>query len=79
MTEDIRWKQRLANLNDAWSFLRDGLTVTNPSPLERSGIIKSFEFTFELGWKTLKDLLNEKGVEVKYFHGKSSKRPSVQG
>lgn len=29
------------------------------SDLEQQGLIQAFEFTFELGWKTLKDLIME--------------------
>jgi len=29
--------------------------------LEEQGLIKAFEYTYELGWKTLQDLLKEKG------------------
>ena len=27
-------------------------------------VIKAFEFSFELSWKTLKDLLNHEGIEA---------------
>ncbi len=30
----------------------------------RSGMIQNFEFTFELVWKTMKDMLEADGVEV---------------
>ena len=33
--------------------------------LERSGLIQIFEFSFELAWKTLKDLLFYEGYEPK--------------
>jgi len=29
--------------------------------MEEQGLIKSFEYTYELAWKTLQDLLKEKG------------------
>jgi nucleotidyltransferase substrate binding protein (TIGR01987 family) len=32
------------------------------SDLEKEGIIKRFEYTFELAWKTLKDYLESSGV-----------------
>ena len=35
------------------------------STLERAGLIKTFEFCFELSWNVLKDLLHYEGHEVK--------------
>jgi hypothetical protein len=29
--------------------------------MEQQGLIKAFEYTFELSWKTLQDLLKHKG------------------
>ncbi len=43
-----------------------GLSIHTPSDLEKAGIIQAYEFTFELAWKTLKDYLDEKEVNVKY-------------
>ena len=34
------------------------------SPLELEGLIQRFEFTFELGWKLLKDRLEYDGVSL---------------
>ncbi|MCP5464565.1 MAG: nucleotidyltransferase substrate binding protein [Deltaproteobacteria bacterium] len=31
--------------------------------LAQEGLIQRFEYTFELGWKTLQDLLKERGLE----------------
>lgn len=58
----IRWQQRFQNLDRAFSQLKRGLTIEDPSDIERQGIIQSFEFTFELSWKTLKDYLEAQGV-----------------
>ena len=38
---------------------------TTLSDLEKADVIQIYEFTFELAWKTLKDLLEEVGFEVK--------------
>ncbi len=62
----IRWKQRFQNLNKAFSQLERGLAIEAPSDIERQGIIKSFEFTFELSWKTLKDYLEAQGVTCQF-------------
>lgn len=58
----IRWQQRFQNLDKASSQLARGLAIEQPSEIERQGIIQSFEFTFELSWKTLKDYLEAQGV-----------------
>ncbi len=60
--KSIRWKQRFQNLDRAFCQLERGLAITNPSDIEQQGIIQSFEFTFELCWKTLKDYLESQGV-----------------
>ena len=66
MDKDVRWKQRFKNLLRAYSQLQNGLGISDPSEIEKQGIIKSFEFTFELSWKTLKDYLESKGVTVSF-------------
>ncbi len=66
-TED-RWKQRFENFNKALVNLSLATTTHQAQPadvLVRIAVIKTFEMTFELAWKTLKDYLNFNGVEVK--------------
>jgi nucleotidyltransferase substrate binding protein (TIGR01987 family) len=58
----MRWRQRYQNLNRAFQQLQKGVAIENPSEIEIQGIIQSFEFTFELAWKTLKDYLEAQGV-----------------
>lgn len=62
----IRWKQRFDNFEKVFLRLNDALLNETPSELEKAGVIQYFEFTFELGWKTLKDYLQEMGVEVRF-------------
>jgi nucleotidyltransferase substrate binding protein (TIGR01987 family) len=62
-TDEIRWKQRLANFNKAMSQLDAACEEDEYSDLERAGLVKTFEFSFELAWKTLKDLLFYEGYE----------------
>ena len=50
----------------AVSSLKEAVTKNNLSDLERAGVIKIYEFTFELAWKTVKDYLEENDVEVKF-------------
>ncbi|MCP9754683.1 nucleotidyltransferase [Lacihabitans sp. CCS-44] len=64
--QDIRWKQRFANYRLALANLTEGIEISKPSDLEKSGIIQIFEYTFELAWKTMKDYLKEMEVEVNY-------------
>jgi len=61
MDKTIRWRQRFRNLEDAFLFLKEGLAKSNLDPYQEAGIIQSFEFTFELSWKTLKDFLESSG------------------
>jgi nucleotidyltransferase substrate binding protein (TIGR01987 family) len=62
MQQDIRWKQRFANYQKALGQLDDALKVKNPTLLERAGIIQMFEFTSELAWNTLRDFLQNQGI-----------------
>ncbi len=59
--QDVRWKQRFSNYVSAYKLLGDAVRLKHPSELETEGMIQRFEYTFELGWKTLKDYLEEKG------------------
>ena len=67
-TEDllkgIRWRQRFQNLQKAATQLDRGLAIDLPSEIEMQGIIQSFEFTFELAWKTLKDYMEALGTDT---------------
>lgn len=41
------------------------MRIVKPTRTEEAGIIQTFEFTFELGWETLKDLLEAEGYAPK--------------
>ena len=65
--QDIRWVQRYANYHKACTRL---LAVTEAdrfledlSELEVEGLVQRFEYTFELAWKVLQDLLIYKGYD----------------
>jgi nucleotidyltransferase substrate binding protein (TIGR01987 family) len=64
--EDIKWKQRFQNFENAVVHLKDAVLKADLSDLEKAGVIQIYEFTFELAWKTVKDFLEEKQVPVKY-------------
>lgn len=55
--QDIRWKQRFVNFNKAILQFERFLQKEELNELENQGLIKAFEYTFELSWKTLQDLL----------------------
>ena len=60
---DIRWHQRFINFNKAFSQLERFMQVEKLNEMEEQGLIKAFEYTYELSWKTLQDLLKDKGYE----------------
>ena len=62
--DEIRWQQRHNNLRNAIARLKDACELDDYSELELAGLIQTFEFSFELAWKTLKDLLFYEGYEV---------------
>ena len=67
MTEehDIRWRQRLEHFEKAYAELDEACQKKTYSKLERGGLIQAFEFTFELAWKTLQDLLLARAYDVR--------------
>jgi nucleotidyltransferase substrate binding protein (TIGR01987 family) len=66
MNKVIRWQQRFQNLEQAFAQLEKGVAIATPNDIEKQGIIQSFEFTFELAWKTLKDYLESQSVAVQF-------------
>jgi nucleotidyltransferase substrate binding protein (TIGR01987 family) len=58
---DIRWLQRFSNLKRAVTKLKEAVDRDSLSELEKEGLIQRFEYCYELAWKTLQDLLEEKG------------------
>ena len=65
MSIEDRWQQRFQNFEKAYNNLENANDLEQYSELEKSGFIKTFEYTFELAWKTLKDILEFEGFEVK--------------
>ncbi|MFA0475075.1 HI0074 family nucleotidyltransferase substrate-binding subunit [Vibrio breoganii] len=59
-----RWKQRLQNLQKANTRLEKACSQETYNELELAGLVQTFEFSFELTWKTLKDLLVYEGFDV---------------
>mgnify|MGYP001782039577 FL=1 len=63
--KDIRWKQRFENFDKSYKLLNKYAKQPITTELERAGIIKFFEMTFELAWKVLKDYLEAQEYLVK--------------
>ncbi len=60
-----RWQQRRQNLNSAYGHLKAACAQKTYSKLEEAGLIQTFEFTFELAWKAMKDRLEFEGYEIR--------------
>lgn len=61
MAPDVRWQQRFANFCQALEQLETFFQPPALNERERQGLIKAFEYCFELGWNTMRDLLLEEG------------------
>ncbi|MFM9977956.1 MAG: nucleotidyltransferase substrate binding protein [Sphingomonadaceae bacterium] len=60
-----RWQHRFDNFSRAFLLLREAIEISTDrelSQLEKEGVIQRFEYTWELAWKTLKDVLDDQGV-----------------
>ena len=65
MKEQARFRQRLENFGKALDNLNEALALKKVralSKLETQGLLKSFEFTYELAWKSMKDYLEYQGI-----------------
>ncbi len=61
MQNDTRWKQRFYNYQKALVQLTKFIVKGELSELEEQGIIKAFEYTYELAWNVIKDYYEEQG------------------
>ena len=73
MLHKIRWRQRYDNFGKALMQLREAVQQNSYSKLEMQGVIQCFEYTIELAWKTLQDLIHAKG-----FPEVSGPRPVIR-
>lgn len=65
MTQDIRWQQRFNNFELALADLKNDMQIVRTRPfstLEAKGLIKTFEFTYELAWNCMKDIAINQGI-----------------
>ena len=61
--KDIRWKQRFSNFKKALGRFEEAVKMDTQDRLAQEGLIQRFEYTFELAWKCLQDLFQERGLE----------------
>jgi nucleotidyltransferase substrate binding protein (TIGR01987 family) len=62
-----RWRQRLESLQRVLGQLQTALEALAADPDNEvigMAVIKAYEFSFELSWKTLKDLLSHGGIDA---------------
>jgi|WetSurMetagenome_2_1015567.scaffolds.fasta_scaffold217771_4 nucleotidyltransferase substrate binding protein (TIGR01987 family) len=64
--EDIRWIQRYDSFKKALKKILEVVEESGKKPkdlsdLEKEGLVQRFEYTTELAWKVLQDLLKYKG------------------
>ena len=59
--QDIRWQQRFSNFTKAFLQLKKFIDKGDLSELEMQGLVKAFEYTYELAWTTIKDFLEYRG------------------
>ncbi|MFY8035367.1 MAG: HI0074 family nucleotidyltransferase substrate-binding subunit [Flexibacteraceae bacterium] len=62
MEFDNRWQTNFAKYKIALKSLESGLKTNQLSELEMDGLLHRFEFTWELAWQTLQDVLVIRGI-----------------
>ncbi|MFH1076408.1 MAG: nucleotidyltransferase substrate binding protein [Pseudomonadota bacterium] len=60
-TQDIRWIQRFNHFCKALSQLTRFIEKGELNEFEQQGLIKAFEYTYELAWNTIKDYFEAQG------------------
>ena len=70
--DEGRWRLRLDSFGAALARLDEACEQASYTDLERAGLIQTFIFSRELGWKVLKDLLSYEG------HDANSPREAVR-
>jgi nucleotidyltransferase substrate binding protein (TIGR01987 family) len=58
---DNRWQQRFSNYQKALHQLTRFIEKQDLNELEQQGLIKAFEYTYELAWKVIKDYYENQG------------------
>lgn len=65
--EELRWKQRFEFYQRSLKHLHDFAQLEPLTELNEFGLIKAFELTYEMAWKTLKDFFIYQGNTEKLF------------
>ncbi|MCF6159412.1 MAG: nucleotidyltransferase [wastewater metagenome] len=60
-TQDIRWIQRFKHFTKALGQMTKFIEKGELNELEEQGLIKAFEYTYELAWNTIKDYFEAQG------------------
>ena len=71
--QDIRWQQRFSNYKKALAQLTRFVQHKSLNEMEEQGLIQAFEYTHELGWKTLADFVKSQSI-VQIFGSKDTIR-----
>jgi len=64
LNSDIRWRHRHDNFKKAMVQLRKIFSKKDLNEIELQGLVKCFEYSFELAWKMMKDYLESLGYLV---------------
>ena len=75
---DVRWQQRFSNYCAALEQLELFFEPPALNPREQQGLVKAFEYTFELGWNTLRDLLRSRGNSALLLGSRDAIREAFQ-
>ncbi len=59
--KDVRWLQRFKNYQEALTGLKEFIDKAELNKFEEQGMIKAFEYNFELAWNTIKDFYEDQG------------------
>ncbi|MYI07435.1 MAG: nucleotidyltransferase [Gemmatimonadetes bacterium] len=63
--DERRWHQRLDTFGTVLARLTDACERESYDHLQLVGLIKTFEFSFELSWRVLMELLFHEGLDVR--------------
>jgi nucleotidyltransferase substrate binding protein (TIGR01987 family) len=80
--KDVRWIQRYQHFKQAYMQLEKAVGLSQQrqlSELEGQGLIQAFEYTHELAWNTLKDFLENVGVQNLYGSVDSTREAFKRG
>jgi len=68
MNNDLRWRQRFQNFDKAFQVFQrriDGYEKYPEEEANQMALVQSFEIIQELAWKTLRDYLENEGLDVR--------------